>query len=220
MAHDLPAPGARRCGRVSRAHAGRRGRGDYTPNVRLRLEMGRYVLAEDYVRALSAARPAHARASTRRSSDVDALVLPALAIPAPPIGAATVPREGRPATPVRTADAALHAAVQPVRVTRRSRSRAARRARACRSACNWSGSQGRHDPALVQPALGVRSTARDARMIERSSIAGNSGSPTSVAHERVVRPFEWGVDWMPDDARGRRTARTRRARSPRAGWTR
>ena len=25
----------------------------YTPNVRLRLEMGRYVLAEDYVRALT-----------------------------------------------------------------------------------------------------------------------------------------------------------------------
>jgi aspartyl-tRNA(Asn)/glutamyl-tRNA(Gln) amidotransferase subunit A len=61
----------------------------YSPGVRLRLEMGRYVLAEDYVRAM------HARAALRRAVDralegLDALLLPALAIPAPPIGAASV----------------------------------------------------------------------------------------------------------------------------------
>ena len=61
----------------------------YTPNVRIRLEMGRYILAEDYVRAL-------------RGRDVligevdevmrgrDALLLPALAVPAVRIGAAMV----------------------------------------------------------------------------------------------------------------------------------
>ena len=58
----------------------------YTPPVRLRLEMGRYVLAEDYVRALAG------REVLRREVDAalaqhDALVLPTLPIPAPPIGA-------------------------------------------------------------------------------------------------------------------------------------
>ena len=66
---------------------------DYTPNVRLRLEMARYVLAEDYVRAM------RGKAIITREVDemldgVDVLVLPALSIPAPPIGAATVPVQG------------------------------------------------------------------------------------------------------------------------------
>jgi aspartyl-tRNA(Asn)/glutamyl-tRNA(Gln) amidotransferase subunit A len=62
---------------------------DYTPNVRIRLEMGRYLLAEDYLRA-------------RRGRDVlvrevqdalrgrAALLLPSLAIPPPKLGASTV----------------------------------------------------------------------------------------------------------------------------------
>jgi aspartyl-tRNA(Asn)/glutamyl-tRNA(Gln) amidotransferase subunit A len=61
----------------------------YCPGVRTRLEMGRYVLAEDYVRALAG------RDLLRREVDAalaqhDALALPALPIPAPTIGAATV----------------------------------------------------------------------------------------------------------------------------------
>ena len=61
---------------------------DYTPSVRLRLELGRYVLAEDYVRAQ------HGRAVLSRAVDAalagrDALVLPSLAIPAPPLDATT-----------------------------------------------------------------------------------------------------------------------------------
>ena len=61
----------------------------YTPNVRLRLEMGRYVLAEDYVRALGG------REVLRREVDAalaqhDAILLPTLPIPAPAIGASTV----------------------------------------------------------------------------------------------------------------------------------
>ena len=71
----------------------------YTRNVQLRLELGRYVLAEDYVRAEAA------RAVLRREVDAaldgcDALVLPTLPIPAPPIGAATVDVAGA-AQPVR-----------------------------------------------------------------------------------------------------------------------
>ena len=61
----------------------------YTPNVRARLDMARYVLAEDYVRALDG------RRVLRREVDaalrhVDALVLPTLPIVAPPLGAPTV----------------------------------------------------------------------------------------------------------------------------------
>lgn len=68
---------------------------DYTPNVRLRLEMARYVLAEDYIRALRG-KAVIAHEVDRALADVDALVLPALAIPAPPIGAATMPVKGGP----------------------------------------------------------------------------------------------------------------------------
>jgi aspartyl-tRNA(Asn)/glutamyl-tRNA(Gln) amidotransferase subunit A len=62
---------------------------DYTPNVRMRLEMGRYVLGEDYARAM------RGREMTRREVDAalqgtDALLLPSTPITAPKIGAATV----------------------------------------------------------------------------------------------------------------------------------
>jgi aspartyl-tRNA(Asn)/glutamyl-tRNA(Gln) amidotransferase subunit A len=61
----------------------------YSPGVRLRLEMGRYVLAEDYLRAM------HARGVLRRAVDkalegLDALLLPALAIGAPVLGTTSV----------------------------------------------------------------------------------------------------------------------------------
>jgi aspartyl-tRNA(Asn)/glutamyl-tRNA(Gln) amidotransferase subunit A len=62
---------------------------NYTKPVRLRLEMARYEMAEDYVRALAG------REVLRREVDAalgqhDALVLPTLPIPAPLIGAETV----------------------------------------------------------------------------------------------------------------------------------
>lgn len=72
---------------------------DYTPNVRIRLEMGRYVLAEDYLRAL-AGRRVLMREVDAALDGRDALLLPALAIPAPPIGASTV-RVGASEEPVR-----------------------------------------------------------------------------------------------------------------------
>jgi len=65
----------------------------YTPNVRLRLEMGRYILAEDYVRALRG-RDVLTADVDAALADVDALLLPALAIPAPTIGADTVRIDG------------------------------------------------------------------------------------------------------------------------------
>ena len=62
---------------------------DYTPNVRIRLEMGRYILAQDYVRAL------HGRQMLVEEVNAaldgrDALLLPALGVPATKLGAATV----------------------------------------------------------------------------------------------------------------------------------
>ena len=71
----------------------------YTPPVRLRLEMGRYILAEDYVRALKG------RELLKREVDAalaqhDALVLPTLPISAPPLGANSV-EVGATTEPVR-----------------------------------------------------------------------------------------------------------------------
>jgi aspartyl-tRNA(Asn)/glutamyl-tRNA(Gln) amidotransferase subunit A len=65
----------------------------YSPGVRLRLEMGRYIVAEDYIRALRV-RAALRRAVDRALDGVDALLLPALAIGAPAIGAASVDVDG------------------------------------------------------------------------------------------------------------------------------
>jgi aspartyl-tRNA(Asn)/glutamyl-tRNA(Gln) amidotransferase subunit A len=78
------------------AHADR-----YSPGVRLRLEMGRYVLAEDYVRAMDL-RTTLTTEVDQALQGCDALLLPGLAIPAPPLGAATVDIDGTP-EPVRGA---------------------------------------------------------------------------------------------------------------------
>jgi aspartyl-tRNA(Asn)/glutamyl-tRNA(Gln) amidotransferase subunit A len=62
--------------------------------VRYRLEAARYVLAADYVRALAGQRQLRHEVDAALV-DVDALVLPTLAIPAPPVGAATVGIDGK-----------------------------------------------------------------------------------------------------------------------------
>lgn len=72
---------------------------DYTPNVRVRLEMGRYILAEDYLRAM------RGRERLRLEVDaalqgIDALLLPTMPVPATRLGAATV-RIGGVEEPVR-----------------------------------------------------------------------------------------------------------------------
>jgi aspartyl-tRNA(Asn)/glutamyl-tRNA(Gln) amidotransferase subunit A len=73
--------------------------GDYTPNVRLRLEMGRYMLGEDYVRARCGA--AVLRAEVDAALDGrDGLLLPTVPIPAPALGADAI-RVGPDVHPVR-----------------------------------------------------------------------------------------------------------------------
>jgi aspartyl-tRNA(Asn)/glutamyl-tRNA(Gln) amidotransferase subunit A len=66
----------------------------YTPMVRLRLEMGRYIRSEDYVRAQNA-RQVLIHEVDAALGDRDALILPTMPIPAPPIGAETVKIDGR-----------------------------------------------------------------------------------------------------------------------------
>jgi aspartyl-tRNA(Asn)/glutamyl-tRNA(Gln) amidotransferase subunit A len=73
----------------------------YSPGVRLRLEMGRYLLAEDYVRAMDL-RQQLTHAVDRALERCDALVLPTLPIPAPRVGTTTVDVDGV-STPVRAA---------------------------------------------------------------------------------------------------------------------
>jgi aspartyl-tRNA(Asn)/glutamyl-tRNA(Gln) amidotransferase subunit A len=73
----------------------------YTPPVRMRLEMARYVLAEDYTRALEG-REVLRREVDAALSGYDALLLPTVPIPAPPIGASTIDIDGT-KEPVRNA---------------------------------------------------------------------------------------------------------------------
>jgi aspartyl-tRNA(Asn)/glutamyl-tRNA(Gln) amidotransferase subunit A len=72
---------------------------DYTPTVRARLEAGRYVLAEDYLRALRGCGVLRGEVSAALEGR-DGLLLPSLAVPATPLGAATV-RVGGTDEPVR-----------------------------------------------------------------------------------------------------------------------
>jgi aspartyl-tRNA(Asn)/glutamyl-tRNA(Gln) amidotransferase subunit A len=67
----------------------------YTDNVRLRIEMGRYLLAEDYVRA-QRGRDVLRGEVDRALEGCHVLALPTLPIPAPPIGATTVDVAGTP----------------------------------------------------------------------------------------------------------------------------
>ena len=73
---------------------------DYTPNVRVRLEAGRYILAEDYVRALEG-REVLRREVAAALQGRDGLLLPTVPVPATPLGAATM-RVGTIDEPVRT----------------------------------------------------------------------------------------------------------------------
>lgn len=66
----------------------------YTPNVRLRLEMARYALAEDYVRARACAEMLQ-RQVNEALSRVDALFLPTIPIVAPRLGQAFANIDGR-----------------------------------------------------------------------------------------------------------------------------
>jgi aspartyl-tRNA(Asn)/glutamyl-tRNA(Gln) amidotransferase subunit A len=78
------------------AHADR-----YSPGVRLRLEMGRYILADDYIRARHLQHLLR-QAVDRAMAGCDALLLPTQPVPAPLLGATTVEVAGT-TEPVRAA---------------------------------------------------------------------------------------------------------------------
>jgi len=71
----------------------------YTPPVRLRLELGRYILAEDYARAMIG-RDLLCRAVDQLLASRDVLLLPTLPIPAPILGTNSV-QVGKSQEPVR-----------------------------------------------------------------------------------------------------------------------
>jgi aspartyl-tRNA(Asn)/glutamyl-tRNA(Gln) amidotransferase subunit A len=73
----------------------------YSPGVRLRLEMGGYVFAEDYLRALKI-RDALTLRVDRALDGCDALLVPTQPMGAPPLGAASVEINGR-SEPIRAA---------------------------------------------------------------------------------------------------------------------
>jgi aspartyl-tRNA(Asn)/glutamyl-tRNA(Gln) amidotransferase subunit A len=66
---------------------------DYTPNVRCRIEMGRYVLAQDYVRAMMG-RDVLIREVNAALDGRAGLLLPTMPIPATLLGATTVSMNG------------------------------------------------------------------------------------------------------------------------------
>jgi aspartyl-tRNA(Asn)/glutamyl-tRNA(Gln) amidotransferase subunit A len=73
----------------------------YSPGVRLRLELGRYVLAEDYVRAMELRSALQLRVD-RALDKCDTLLLPTLPAAAPPLGATIIEVDGQ-REPVRAA---------------------------------------------------------------------------------------------------------------------
>jgi aspartyl-tRNA(Asn)/glutamyl-tRNA(Gln) amidotransferase subunit A len=124
----------------------------YTPPVRLRLEMARYVLAEDYTRALEG-REVLRREVDAALSGYDALLLPTVPIPAPPLGAGTVDIGGT-KEPVRNATLRL---TQLFNLTGHPRDFAAVR-KNVGGASLWfaTGRHTRSDGQLLHVAAGVR----------------------------------------------------------------
>ena len=85
---------------------------DYTPNVRLRLEMARYIMGEDYVRGMRG-RDVLTREVNAALHGRDGLLLPTLPVPAITLGAATV-AVGTSEEPVRAITLRL---TQPFNIT-------------------------------------------------------------------------------------------------------
>ena len=110
---------------------------DYTPNVRLPARDGALRDGRGLRPGAAAAGTAGARRRSTRSPAWTCSAAPALAIPAPPIGADTVPVKGGPDS-VRAAMLRYTQLFNLSRVTPPCRSRAARRATGGRSACSWS----------------------------------------------------------------------------------
>jgi hypothetical protein len=164
---------------------------DYTPTVRMRLEAGRYVLAEDYIRALRG-REVLRREVTAALEGHDALLLPSLAVPATPLGAATVRVSGVD-EPVRNVTLRL---TQLFNITGHA---------AITVPCGTTGAglpigaqlAGRSTPGL----LAVAGTLEPGSADRPRGPAPDVITPffhrwehrlASATKDRVVRPFEWG----------------------------
>ena len=172
---------------------------DYTPTVRVRLEAGRYVLAEDYLRALRGRDVLRARGDGgARGARRAAAAGPGRA------GHAARRRHGARGRRRRAGaqrHAAAHPAVQHHRPRRPSPCPAAPPAPACRSARSWPDGprpgccRGRH-ARTVDPRTGRGGPAPD---VITPFFHRWEHRLASATKNRVVRPFEWGLDWLPPD---------------------
>ena len=182
---------------------------DYTTPVRLRLEMARYVLAEDYIRALRG-KAIIAREVDRALDGVDVLALPALAVPAPPLGAVTMPVKGGP-DQVRTL---MLRCSQPFNLSGHpAMSIPCGRTRdGLPIGLQLVGHKGR-TPALVQAA--PRSGGGDQFVIRNYFHRWEQELASVSKEDRKVRPFEWGEDWIEQPGTGSREPGAREPRSAR-----
>ena len=162
---------------------------DYTPGVRARLEAGRYVAGEDYARATQA-QAVMRHAVDRALGRCDVLILPTSPTTAPAIGTTTV-RFADGDEPIRNA---LLRLCQPFNLTRHPAITLPGAAARGRPARGPAAGRERHRAAARDRARG-RSRARRSLVVrpffhawERRIHAGSL--------DRVVRPFDWGLDWL------------------------
>jgi hypothetical protein len=164
---------------------------DYTPTVRVRLEAGRYVLAEDYLRALRG-REVLRGGCRPRSTAVTVCCCPPWRCRR---RRSAPPRSGRGGWLVRNVTTAHACSTSPGTrrspFMRRDRYRAAYQrsssARPRLRCCNWRfarSARARRAPGSVIP------------VVIRNIFHSWEHRLASVTKNRVVRPFEWGLDWL------------------------
>ena len=176
----------------------------YSPGVRLRLEMGRYILAEDYVRAMRLR--AELTAAVDRALEA---LRRAAAADAADSGAADRRRDGGRRTAskrrcARRCSAARSCSTSPA--IRRLRCRRAEVRRDCRAACSSS--------AITAGPSGCSISRRPSKTSFTERLLRHPGRHfellsrvfhqwerrlAAAATDRVVRPFEWGMDWLHGD---------------------
>ena len=137
----------------------------YQPGVRLRLEAARFVLAEDYLRAMRG-REAIRTGIDRALDGCDVLMAPTLPIEPPPIGATRRHRR-RQRAPCTERDAATHPAVQRQRSPRRHASGGTYLARVfVRSAADWPARR-HHATARSRPRVRTVTVNRGSLTVDR-----------------------------------------------------
>ena len=176
---------------------------DYTEPVRLRLEMGRYMLSEDYVRALRGRDGPDRAASMRRWPTSTCWRCRRCRSRRRRSARRACRSKAAPNPCAPRCCAARSHSTSPG--TRRCRCRAAGPRRACRSACSWSAAASAPRPLLAAALAVERALAHDPALF---SSTGNSGSPTSAATIAWSVRSTGALDWLDAGAPGTPAPRT------------